>query len=145
MSKFSKSLVLYADDDPDDLELVRRSLRNHEDEIELVTFSCAADLLEFMKRPGKNASPCLIILDIHMPLLGGRETLRLIRSSSHNRHVPVLLFTTSNQPTDKQFAARYEAGLVTKPLNCLQMESVLMRIMNVCRQGHRDHSSGKRN
>lgn len=144
MSKFSKSLVLYADDDPEDLELVRRSLRNHENEVELVTFACAAHLLEFMERPGKNASPCLIILDIHMPQLGGRETLRLLRSKSYSRHVPVLLFTTSNQPTDKQFAARYEAGLLTKPLDSVQMEIVLMRIMNLCRQGHRDHSSGNR-
>jgi CheY-like chemotaxis protein len=80
-----------------------------------------------------------------MPLLGGRETLRLLRSRSHSRHVPVLLFSTSNQPTDKQFAARYEAGLLTKPLDSQQMECILMRIMNLCRQGHRDHLSGNRN
>ncbi|HEX2606218.1 MAG TPA: response regulator, partial [Flavisolibacter sp.] len=76
----SKSLVLYADDDSDDIELIQDAFRAYAHNVELVVFRNGLELLDYLKeiRPYQ-PNPCLIILDINMPILDGKDTLKRIR------------------------------------------------------------------
>src|SRR5689334_12157037 len=106
-----KSIVLYADDDPEDRELVTEAFTPYSHHVEVVTFPDGMSLLAHLRNlPPFDPTPCLIIIDINMPLLNGRESLQQLRQMDRYDSVPVVLFTTSSMPQDRNFAQRYKAG-----------------------------------
>lgn len=127
-------LVLYADDDLDDLDFVRESFTQYAKDIELLTFKDAGTLLNFVQTKKNESLPCLIILDINMPRLSGKEALKLLRRMDGYQDVPVVLFTTSTSPHDAQFAKLYGACFISKPLNSIQMEIVVERFLDHCNE-----------
>ena len=127
----SKSLVLYADDDDDDREFVAEAFQHYEEHIELITFTDGVDMLSYInKQPQPH--PCLVILDINMPKVDGKDTLRLLRQKPGYENIPVVVFTTSSLPADTYFAKHYKAGFITKPLNVRQMSSIVDQFLDYC-------------
>ncbi len=128
-----KNIVLYADDDPDDLELVQDAFFRYAQNVEVVTAVDGSHALSFLRDLGEDdPTPCLIILDINMPGLNGKETLRHLRTMNRYESVPVVLFTTSSMPSDRSYAERYNAGFVTKPLDIAQMEVITELFIDHC-------------
>jgi CheY-like chemotaxis protein len=126
-------LVLYADDDKDDIGLVEEAFSSATDNIELVTAFDGADAIKYLQNLSQlDPNPCLIILDVNMPRLNGRETLLLIRQMERFKKVPVVLFTTSSMLQDKHFAEKYNAGFITKPLHAEQMKQITERFIEHC-------------
>lgn len=128
-----KSLVLYADDDPDDHDLVREAFEEYAHAIELIPFYDGQELLRYLE--GLNPlqpKPCLIILDINMPQLDGKQTLRRLRAMTEFEDLPAVLFTTSTLPSEADFALRYNAGFVTKPLHAKQITAIVDRLIDHC-------------
>lgn len=135
-----KRLVLYADDDPDDRELVLEAFSAYAQNIQLRTFSDGIELLRFVATPMPfRPVPCLVILDINMPRLSGKETLIRLRRIEGYDQVPVVLFTTSTLPLDASFAKHYGAGFVTKPLLSRQVEAVLDQLIEHCADDVKKH------
>ncbi|MEJ7912424.1 MAG: response regulator [Chitinophagaceae bacterium] len=130
-----KHIVLYADDDADDLLLVEEAFADYGWDVDLKTWSNGADVLNYLNNmPVTEPAPCLIILDINMPKMSGKETLVKIRQLSRFANVPVIFFTTSSMQRDKDFAASYEAGLLTKPIDINGMEGIINRFLTQCTQ-----------
>lgn len=128
-----KHIVLYADDDPDDLQLVTESFEKYSNNVEVVTVADGKEVLSFLNQiPLLEPTPCLIILDINMPRLNGKVALMEIRTMDRFRDIPVILFTTSSFPIDMSFAKRYNAGFITKPLNISQMEKITGEFIEHC-------------
>jgi CheY-like chemotaxis protein len=130
----SKNVVLYADDDTDDLELVAEAFSKYRDNVDLVTVTDGLQALTYLNKVTieKEPLPCLIILDINMPRLTGRETLKRLREMDKFEQVPVILFSTSSQPYDKEFAESYGAGFITKPLDYRQMDRIADQFIQHC-------------
>jgi CheY-like chemotaxis protein len=129
----AKSLVLYADDDPDDLDLVKEAFRQYSRSIQLVCFTDGIQLLDYLSdaaAPG--ALPCLIILDINMPQMDGKRVLSKLRSMQGFEDVPVVLFSTSTLPSEQAFATSFNAGFITKPLNEDQMYQLVDKMVEHC-------------
>lgn len=128
-----KNIVVYADDDKDDIELVEEAFRHYTNNVEVLTFSNGNEALAYLKSlSGDGPLPCLIILDINMPVLNGKETLVRLRQLERYQSVPTVLFTTSSMPIDKNFAERYGAGFVTKPLGFEQMKIITQEFIDNC-------------
>jgi CheY-like chemotaxis protein len=128
-----KSLVLYADDDPDDLTLVSEAFSKYSSNVELVTAYNGAEALQFLEKLApEDPLPCLVILDVNMPRLNGKETLTQLRRMPRFEDVPVILFTTSSMHFDKTFAARHGAGFISKPLNSRQMGLIIDQFIDHC-------------
>lgn len=129
----SKNIVLYADDDYDDLELVRDAFKQHSKNVDLVTVTDGFEVLSFLKNLSPlDAAPCLIILDINMPRLNGKDTLVQLRQMERFKDVPTILFTTSTQPQDKAFAHQYKAGFLTKPIDITQLDLIADQFIQHC-------------
>lgn len=129
----SRKLILYADDDPDDLELVRGSLERYSDQLEVATVSDGLEAISYLEKIAQQGkSPCLVILDINMPKLNGRETLKQIRKRDLLSNIPVILFTTSSLQNDIDFAREYDAGFISKPHNALQMDIITEQFIDHC-------------
>ena len=128
-----KSLVLYADDDADDRELLREAFDEFSSVVELVTFEEGKALLQYLKGVTPlQPKPCLIILDVNMPGTDGKQALRLLRAMEEYSNVPAVLFTTSTLPSEAIFAQSYNAGFVTKPLHASQVHVIVDRLIDHC-------------
>ena len=128
-----KNVVLYADDDIDDIQLVSETFLPYASSVDLITFPDGDALLKHINAmPFDAAVPCLIILDINMPKINGKETLIHIRKIPRLSEVPVVLFSTSTLPSEAAFARSFNAGFITKPLDHHQMENVIEQFIDNC-------------
>jgi CheY-like chemotaxis protein len=128
-----RNIVFYADDDIDDLELVADAFAQYSDNVEVVTATDGSKALAYLNNLTHNDNlPCLIILDINMPVINGKEVLMRLREMDHLDTVPAVLFTTSSQPIDKTFAKKYNAGFITKPIDMRQMTYIADQFIEYC-------------
>lgn len=129
----AKHIVLYADDDIDDIELVKEAFFKYSRDVEVITFEDGNSLLRYVSELSPlDAKPCLVILDYNMPLLNGKETLIRLRDIEGYESLPVVMFTTSSMAADKQFANKWGAGFITKPLDTRQMRYITEQFIDHC-------------
>jgi CheY-like chemotaxis protein len=128
-----KNIVFYADDDIDDVQLIDEAFSKYYTTIELITATDGIEAILSLNEMVENGvKPCLIILDINMPKLDGRETLIKIKQIEELQSVPVVLFSTSSQPADEMFANKYNAGFITKPSDFTQLEAIINTFIDHC-------------
>jgi CheY-like chemotaxis protein len=102
-----KNIVFYADDDIDDLELVQDAFDQYSENVEVITATDGSKALSYLSNLTHNDTlPCLIVLDINIPVINGKEVLERLREIDHLQSVPVVLFTTSSQFMDKSFCQK---------------------------------------
>ena len=115
---------LYAEDDPDDRLLAEMAHRESGVVNPLIFVSDGEEALECLRLIGRHADrtdlprPVIVLLDLNMPGIDGRETLRIIRADPTIRRIPVVILTTSTAADD--IAASYDAGAnayIVKPAN----------------------------
>jgi CheY-like chemotaxis protein len=115
--------ILVADDDPDDCELIRDALAASHMRNPLYFVRDGEELLEFLRREGRHRNiaqaprPGLILLDLNMPRMDGRDALRVIKSDPGLRMIPIVVMTTSD--ADEDVYRSYEMGAnsyITKPM-----------------------------
>jgi len=129
----SKNIVLYADDDADDLQLVQEAFVQYANYVRVITVKDGIEALSYLNNLAEfDPLPCLIILDVNMPRMNGKEALFSIRQIKRFELVPVILFTTSNQSLDKDFANHYKAGFITKPIDVRQMDIITETFIDHC-------------
>ena len=130
-----KHIILYAEDDPDDLELVKDAFERFSQDVELLTFANGSEALNYLiSLEEGEPSPCLIILDINMPILNGKEALSHIRAIERYSSTPVVLFTTSSYPSDREFAQHHNAGFITKPNEIRYMALIADQFVDHCHE-----------
>jgi CheY-like chemotaxis protein len=128
-----KSLVLYADDDIDDIELITEAFKNYSQNVELVTFPDGVELLQYVKNLDPfQPRPCLFILDINMPGMNGKEALKKLRAVDEFSDIPAVIFSTSTMPADAGFARECNAGFITKPLTSDQIHHIIEEMVEHC-------------
>jgi CheY-like chemotaxis protein len=130
----TENIVVYVDDDPDDLDLVREGFNKYSRQVTVVCFESGSEALSYFSANAHKAIPCLIILDINMPILSGKELLVQVRQLKNMETVPIVLFSTSSMPDDKKFAKQYGATVITKPLSVQQMQSVTNLFIDHCKE-----------
>ena len=107
--------IIFADDDADDLELVTGLFKQYNRDVNVLEFKDGKEVLKFLDDFALNASlPLLIVLDINMPRMNGLETLVAIRHHSRYRHIPIVIYTTSSNPSDQEFCNKFGASWVSK-------------------------------
>jgi two-component system response regulator len=105
---------LYAEDDPDDRLLAEMAHRESGAANPLTFVRDGEEALECLRLTGRYSDqpdtprPGVVLLDLNMPGIDGRETLRIIRADPAIRRIPVVILTTSAAEAD--ISASYEAG-----------------------------------
>ena len=128
-----KHTILYAEDDLDDLFMIRQAFEQFDGSTQIVHSGNGFEALEQLNKAKANQQlPCLIILDINMPGMNGREALIRIRQSESFKNIPVVLFTTSSSDLDRAFAKKWGAEFITKPLVFSELEMLAKRFVSLC-------------
>jgi CheY-like chemotaxis protein len=124
--------ILMADDDADDRELAREALAESRVLNELHAVSDGAELLEFLRHEGRYADaprPDLILLDLNMPKLDGREALGALKNDPKLRSIPVVILTTSHAEED--VVRSYDLGansFISKPVTFVGLVDVMREL-----------------
>jgi CheY-like chemotaxis protein len=130
----SKHTILWADDDYDDLQMMQEILLKTKRDYEIVEVHNGREALNYLKKAKEHSSlPCLIILDINMPVMDGKETLSIIKKDKDYSSVPVVVFTTSESELDKMYCRKYNTEMVTKPPTFSSLSAALDKILNFCK------------
>ena len=125
--------VVWADDDLDDLLLMRETMERLDQNHHVVETHNGQQVLDYLRTINDSSLyPCLIILDINMPVLNGRDTLAQIRSEAQYDHISVVMFTTSSSDRDHAFCKQYGAKLYTKPNSLAEYERVIAILLTHC-------------
>ena len=124
--------VLLIEDNPGDVRLTREALKEAKIAINL---SIASDGVEAMKMLRQEApytnqpTPDLVLLDLNMPKMDGREVLRLIKTDEGLKRIPVVVLTTSAEEKDILQAYGLHANCyITKPVELDQFMEIVRSI-----------------
>jgi len=99
--------ILLIEDNPADAELVREALLQHAVDCEVALVNNGETALAFIAAVESHQTrpPDLIIIDLRLPIIPGREVLKYLQTTARCQHVPVLVLTSSDSVADREEAA----------------------------------------
>jgi chemotaxis family two-component system response regulator Rcp1 len=100
--------LILIEDNPADVYLVRQALQQAQVHCEIDHFADGAEAVAFLLRHGRYADaprPTLVVLDLNLPKLNGREVAQVIRSDPDLRSLPIVVLTSSASIADRQHMA----------------------------------------
>jgi CheY-like chemotaxis protein len=105
--------VIVAEDDPDDQFLIQEALKETGLRAQV---TCVEDGEALLERLRHGDRPDLILLDLNMPRMDGRQTLRVLKQEPEFQNIPVFVFTTSTFREDIDYSyGNGAASFITKP------------------------------
>jgi chemotaxis family two-component system response regulator Rcp1 len=109
--------ILLVEDNPAEVLITQRALRESAFQVELSVVRDGQEAMDFLFRQGPQATnpnwryPDLVLLDLNLPRLSGRQVLERMRAAPQLRRIPVVVLTTSGHPQDVEDV--YNAGANT--------------------------------
>jgi len=113
--------VLLVDDNPGDVRLTQEAFKDAKVRLEMHVAGDGAEAMEFLHRRGRFASsprPDLILLDLNLPRMDGREVLAQIKNHPTLKLIPVVILTTSASDADIERSYLLHANCyISKPVD----------------------------
>lgn len=124
--------VLLVEDDPGDVRLTQEALKRSKLLVMITVVSDGEQALQYLRRVGPYASsvrPDLVLLDLNLPKVDGREVLAAVKSDPELRMVPIVVLTTS--AADADILKAYGLGgncYITKPVGFEEFRRIVRAI-----------------
>ena len=132
--KLGRLDILWAEDNPNDVQLAQKALRNldHKGRAEFVSNPVEAlDLLRGEGESGDAFRPDLIISDINMPMMQGHEFIKQLKQDDEFRHIPFVFFNISEREEDiKRAYDAGAAGYFLTPFDSRDFQPLIKRILD---------------
>lgn len=121
--------ILLIDDDKDDQLFFLDALQEIDQSINCDLADNGLKGIDWLRK--NPPPPGIIFLDLNMPVMNGFECLTFLQSDNDFKNIPVVIFTTSSSPTDKERAGRLGARLfITKPTDFSTLKITLAETIN---------------
>jgi CheY-like chemotaxis protein len=124
--------ILLVEDNPGDERLTREALKEGKVYNNFHWVKDGVEAMEFLRRQGKYASaprPDIILLDLNLPKMDGREVLQAIKTDADLKRIPVVVLTTSKAEEDVLRTYSLHANCyVTKPVDLEKFITVVKSI-----------------
>ncbi|MFF0174989.1 response regulator [Micromonospora profundi] len=124
--------ILVVDDDPGDVLMIEEALADSDVDKVIDVVSDGEEAMEFLRAEGRHSGarrPDVILLDLNMPRMDGRQVLGAVKQDEDLRTIPVVVLTTSNADTDILGSYTLQANAyVTKPIDLDDFNDVVRRI-----------------
>ena len=127
--------ILLVEDNPDDVELTRLAFAEVGGAHRLQAVSDGAEALDYLLARGRHAGrdgtdlPALVLLDLNLPRLDGRDVLKALRADPATQRLPIVVLTTSAEPDDVDQAYTLGANsFIQKPVEYERFVEVVRQI-----------------
>ncbi len=100
--------ILLIEDDQDDIELLQEALRENGVNARFEVLMQGNRIVSWLEQP--SMMPDVVIMDLNLPKMHGREVLQLIKEQQRFQHVPVMVLTTSSQEEEKRYCLEHGAS-----------------------------------
>ncbi len=122
--------IHYTDDDQEDLEIFKKAIEKSGVNVKLHTYSSGDEFLESIKKGATDNT--IAFLDLNMPGKSGFDVLKSLRNMNHFKHLPVVMYSTSNDQnaidTSKDIGATMYA---VKPTSFPTLKNMIEKITNI--------------
>jgi CheY-like chemotaxis protein len=131
--EFEAVTILLVEDDPGDQKLIKNSLKDQRIANDLYVVDSAEEALDFLHHRGNYSHgtprPDLILLDLNMPGMGGKEFLKEVKNHDYLKVIPVNVLTTSDSEKDILDSYSLHAnGYLKKPVGLPELKEVIKKI-----------------
>ena len=124
--------VLLVEDSPGDVMLVREAMASLEVQSRLHVVHDGCEALRFLGREGEYADrprPDMILLDLNLPVMDGRQALEKIKSNPDWKNIPVAVLSTSDSPEDVESSYELSANCyIVKPMDIAEFRKIIRAI-----------------
>lgn len=124
--------VLLVEDSPGDVRLTKEAFREANEAVRLHVAADGVEGMAFLRREGVHAEaprPDLILLDLNLPRMDGREVLARIKEDESLKAIPTVILTTSDSAADIERSYQLQANCyLSKPVQLTEFESLVMSI-----------------
>lgn len=129
----SNHIIFYADDDADDRQLLCRALNTIDANYRILEAEDGDEAISRLKKMKESGVlPSLIVLDINMPKMDGKQAYVFIKSDEVLSAIPVIIFSTSKSELDKLFFKRKNTLYITKPTNYAHIVEAAAKMLSYC-------------
>jgi CheY-like chemotaxis protein len=126
--KITNKPILLVEDDQVDTMTVKRALKEIHVTNPLVHLENGEEAVHYL-RDAEREKPCIILLDLNMPIMNGIEFLQVVKHDDQLRRIPVVVLTTSEEQQDKVNSFNLGvAGYMAKPVDYRQFVEVMRSI-----------------
>lgn len=126
--------VLLVEDSPSDARLTQEAFKDGKIRNNLTIVTDGAEAMAYLLREGKYSGaerPDLVLLDLNLPKVNGREVLRRIKTDPDLQRIPVVILTTSDAEEDVAKAYEYHANCyIRKPVDLARFLEIIGTIEN---------------
>ncbi|MFZ7127867.1 MAG: response regulator [Desulfobacterales bacterium] len=129
---FREANILLVEDNKDDIDLAFEALEDSKVRMRIHVVSDGVAAMAFLRREGEYADrprPDLVLLDLNLPLMDGREVLQEIRKDPALTDIPVIVLTTSEDEGDILRSYQMHANcFITKPVDFMKFTEIIKQI-----------------
>ena len=129
--------ILMAEDDPNDRLLTQEALSESQAVVEIDFVADGLELLQLLRREGRYAEragaplPGIILLDLNMPRMDGREALQKLKDDPALKSIPVVIMTNSRD--DEDISYTYQLGASAYVLKPRSFDDLVKLMGELCR------------
>jgi len=124
--------VLLVEDNHGDVRLKWENFREANKSVRLHLAADGVEAMAFMRREGPNAlapRPVLILLDLNLPKMDGREVLAAVKADIDLKTIPIVILTTSDAESDITRSYQLQANCyLTKPVRLEEFEALVKSV-----------------
>ena len=126
--------IFCVDDDLDDLHLLKKAIASIDPEYEIVEAYNGVEALSKLKELSASGQlPALIVMDINMPKMDGRETFLAIKNDEFLADIPLVILSTSSSVLDRIFFHKKNIEYITKPIHFDTLVSIAEKLLSYCK------------
>jgi CheY-like chemotaxis protein len=125
--------ILCVDDDEDDLFFIREVIDSQGHDFRIEEAHNGWEAMNYLTNAiSTGALPCLVIMDMNMPRMDGKETIKKIREQEELNSMPVVVFTTSSNIADKKYFESQGIHFITKPFDYKVFTRQIIELLSLC-------------
>lgn len=130
METDNKPILLYAEDDLDDFEAMKDALAQVTDKYTLAPAKNGTEVISYLQN--NTILPCVIVLDLNMPVMDGKETLLWLKNEEAYKDIPTMVFTTSSREEDIKLCQNYGCTFFRKPTLYRDLLHIVQILLQMC-------------
>jgi CheY-like chemotaxis protein len=127
------STILCVDDDEDDQLFLREAIQAQPHPFQVKELNDGREAMSYLNECLQNKElPCLVIMDLNMPRMDGRQTIKKIKENPSLSDIPIAVFTTSSSNADRKHFEAQGVFFITKPFDYTVFKKEIADLLAFC-------------